>query len=91
MFVFWKIWRALLSCYLRYVCVSGGKKCLFFWKIWRALLSCYLRFEIRTFALCAYHGVRIVRFSENLARFAFLLPPFSYSPFCLITDEFVLL
>ena len=20
-----------------YVCVSGGKKCLFFWKIWRAL------------------------------------------------------
>ena len=72
-------------------CVSGGKKCLFFWKIWRALLSCYLRFEIRTFALCAYHGVRIVRFSENLARSAFLLPPFSYSPFCLITDEFVLL
>ena len=28
-----------------------------------------------------------VPFSENLACFTFLLPPFSDSPFCLITDE----
>ena len=28
-----------------------------------------------------------VPFSKNLACFAFLLPPFSESPFCLITDE----
>ena len=35
------------------------------------------------------HGVRNVRFfSENLVCFAFLLPPFWDSPFCLITDEF---
>ena len=32
-----------------------------------------------------WHGVN-VRFSENLACFAFLLPPFWHSPFCLITD-----
>ena len=36
---------------------------------------------------CAYQGVRNVRFSENLACSAFLLPPFWDSPFCLITDE----
>ena len=35
----------------------------------------------------AYQGVRNVRFSENLACFVFLLPPFWDSPFCLITDE----
>ena len=29
--------------------------------------------KIRT---CAYQGVKNVRFSENLARFVFLLPPF---------------
>ena len=32
--------------------------------------------------ICAYEGVRNVRFSENLACFVFLLP------FCLITDNF---
>ena len=37
--------------------------------------------------VCAYQRVRNVRFSENLACFAFLLPPFWDSPFCLITDE----
>ena len=35
----------------------------------------------------AYHGVRNVRFSENLAWFAFLLSPFWDSPLCPITDE----
>ena len=35
----------------------------------------------------AYKRVRNVRFLENLASFAFLLPPFSDSPFSLITDE----
>ena len=36
---------------------------------------------------CAYQGVRIVHFSENLACFVFLKHPFWDSPFCLITDE----
>ena len=34
-----------------YVCVSGGKKCLFFRKIWCALFSWNTRFQIRPFAL----------------------------------------
>ena len=34
-----------------------------------------------------YQGVKNVRFSENLACFAFLLPPFWDSPFCHITDD----
>ena len=36
--------------------------------------------------MCAYQGVRNVRFSENLAQFVFLLPPFWDSPFCFIND-----
>ena len=36
---------------------------------------------------CAYQEVRNVRFSENLACFVFLLPPFWDSPFCPITNE----
>ena len=35
----------------------------------------------------AYQGIRNVRFSEILACFVFLLPPFRDSPFYLITDE----
>ena len=35
----------------------------------------------------AYQGVRNVCFSENLACFVFLLPPFLDSLFCLITDK----
>ena len=35
----------------------------------------------------AYHGVRNVHFSENLACFVFLKYPFWDSPFCLITDD----
>ena len=35
----------------------------------------------------AYQVVKKVRFSENLACFVFLLPPFWDSPFCHITDE----
>ena len=34
--------------------------------------------------MCAYQGVRNVRFLENLACFVFLLPPFWDSPFCLL-------
>ena len=41
---------------------------------------------IRTLT-CAYQGVRNVCFKENLACFVFLLPAFSDSPFCLITDD----
>ena len=51
----------------------------------------------RTFLLTSWYGhtqkyvcvsgVRNVRFSENLGRFVFLIPPFWDSPFCLITDE----
>ena len=36
---------------------------------------------------CAYQGIRNVRFTENMACFDFLLPPFGGSPFCLITAE----
>ena len=36
---------------------------------------------------CAYQGVKNVRFSENLACFVFLLPPFWDSPFYHITDD----
>ena len=36
---------------------------------------------------CAYHGVRKIRFSENLACFVFLKRPFWDSLFCLITVE----
>ena len=35
---------------------------------------------------CAYQAVKNVRFSENLACFVFLLPPFRDSFFCYITD-----
>ena len=38
---------------------------------------------------CAYHGVRNVCFSKNLACFVFLEHPFWNSPFCLITDVFI--
>ena len=41
---------------------------------------------IRTHA-CVYHGVRNVRFSENLAWFVFLYHLFWYSPFFLIADD----
>ena len=41
---------------------------------------------IRT-RICAYQGVRNVRFSENLTCFIFLKDLFWDSPFCLITDE----
>ena len=34
-----------------------------------------------------YQGVRNVRFTENLARFVLLLPPFCDSPFCIIIDD----
>ena len=44
--------------------------------------------KIRT---CAYQGVKNVRFSENLARFVFLLPPFWDSSFCHITDELIVI
>ena len=37
--------------------------------------------------MCAYQGVRNVRFSENVARFVFLKHPFWDSLFCLVTDE----
>ena len=37
--------------------------------------------------MCAYQGVRNVRFSENLGCFVFLKHPFWDSPFYLITDE----
>ena len=33
------------------------------------------------------HGGKKIRFSKNLASFAFLKHPFWDSPFCLITDE----
>ena len=36
---------------------------------------------------CDYQGVRIVRFSENLACIVFLKHPFWDSPFCHITDN----
>ena len=40
---------------------------------------------------CAYQGIRNVRFSQNLACFVFLKHPFWDSPFCLITDEFMII
>ena len=40
--------------------------------------------------VCAYQGVRNVRFSENLEWFFFLKHPIWDSPFCLITDELTL-
>ena len=36
--------------------------------------------------MCSYQGVKNVHFSENLACFVFLKPPFWDSPFCLITN-----
>ena len=39
----------------------------------------------------AYQGVRIVCFSENLARFVFLKHPFWHSLFCLITNDLSIL
>ena len=41
----------------------------------------------RTFLTHWYAHVRNVRFSENLVYFAFLLPPFWDSPFCVINDN----
>ena len=38
---------------------------------------------------CAYHGVRHVHFSENLACFVFSKQPFWNSTFCFITDDIV--
>ena len=38
---------------------------------------------------CAYHGVRNVHFSENLACFVFFKQPFWNSTFYLITDDIV--
>ena len=40
---------------------------------------------------CAYQGVKYVRFSENLACFVFLKQTFWDLPFCLITDDLILL
>ena len=40
---------------------------------------------------CTYQGVRNVCFSENLACFVFLKHPFRDSPFCLITDDILLI
>ena len=40
---------------------------------------------------CAYQGVRNVCFSENLTCFVFLKHPFWDSPFCLITDELLII
>ena len=37
--------------------------------------------------ICAYQGVRNVRFLENLAYFVFLKYPFWNSPFCLIANN----
>ena len=45
---------------------------------------------IRT-STCVYQGVRNVCFSEILACFAFLKHPFWDSPFCLITDVFIMI
>ena len=39
---------------------------------------------------CAYQEIRNVRFSENCACFVFLKEPFWDSPFCLITDEYIM-
>ena len=50
--------------------------------------SSYYKSSVRT---CAYQWVKNVRFSENLACFVFLKHPFWDSPFCLITDEFMML
>ena len=41
--------------------------------------------------VCAYQGVRNVRFSENLTCFVFLKHPFLDFPFCLITDEILVI
>ena len=43
--------------------------------------------QIRTFV---YYGVRNVRFLENLSGFVFLKHPFWDSPFCHITDVFLI-
>ena len=37
--------------------------------------------------MCAYHGIRNVRFLENLTCFVFLKHPFWDAPFCLVTDD----
>ena len=42
--------------------------------------------ETQTFLTSWYQRIRNIRFSENLASFAFLKHPFSGSPFCLIAD-----
>ena len=43
--------------------------------------------QIRTFV---YHGIRYIRFLENLSGFVFLKHPFWDSPFRLITDVFLI-
>ena len=60
---------------------GGNKKAN---KKWTFVTTWYA--QVRT-CTCAYQGVRNVRFSENLACFTFLLPPFWDSSFCLITIE----
>ena len=45
----------------------------------------YLLIYTRT---CVYQGVKNVRFSENLARFAFLLPPFKIHPSALLQMKY---
>ena len=49
-------------------------------------VSYSIKFQTSGICLCAYQGVRNVRFSENLACSVFLNHPFWDSPFCLITD-----
>ena len=61
------------DCYFR--CSTG------FWIVWY--------FKGNKAKSRAYHEVRNVRFSENLACFVFLELPFWDSPFCLITDDLV--
>ena len=52
----------------------------------RYVLSMYV-LSMYDLLVCAYQGVRNVRFSENLACFVFLKHPFWDSSFCLITNQ----
>ena len=65
-----------------YVCVSGGKKCLFFRKFGYQWVK-------DVFQKICLSGGKNIRFSENLTGFVFLKHPFWDSPFCLITDDFI--
>ena len=62
--------------------IKMGNISMFF----KNLSDVHLIWHVRT---CAYQGVRNVRFLENLACFAFLLPPFWDSHFCLVTDDII--